>query len=321
MRFDNRALKEAARKSLARSSCDHRRLVLIHTGVVCLANILISLLVFYLNRQIEDTGGIGGLDRRNLLSTVTTVAQLAQTVLLLFWGFGYTSVSIDLARDHIPERDCLLDGFRLVGPILRLTLLKGLLMGGTLFFSIQVASFFFCMTPWADPLMDFTVIYLESTDYAAMEAALIAVLEQIQLPMMGITALVFLVLSVPALCRFRFADLILMDDPSVGAMKAVTGSARLLRHRCGALLRLDLHFWWYHLPYFLLMLLGNVSFLSSYFGFTIPFDSEITSLICTVTASVGLFLLSLWRKSLVRLTYVNAYDLLLDPPEKFRSQL
>jgi hypothetical protein len=196
MRFDNRALKEAARKSLARSSCDHRRLVLIHTGVVCLANILISLLVFYLNRQIEDTGGIGGLDRRNLLSTVTTVAQLAQTVLLLFWGFGYTSVSIDLARDHIPERDCLLDGFRLVGPILRLTLLKGLLMGGTLFFSIQVASFFFCMTPWADPLMDFTVIYLESTDYAAMEAALIAVLEQIQLPMMGITALVFLVLSI-----------------------------------------------------------------------------------------------------------------------------
>lgn len=312
MRFDNRALKEAARKSLAGSSCDHRRLVLIHTGVVCLANILISLLVFYLNRQIEDTGGIGGLDRRNLLSTVATVAQLAQTVLLLFWGFGFTSASIDLARDHIPERDCLLDGFRLVGPILRLTLLKGILLGGVLFFSIQVASFLFCMTPWAGPLMDFTVIYLESTDYAAMEAALLAVLEQIQLPMMGITALVFLVLSVPALCRFRFADLILVDNPSVGAMKAVTGSARLLRHRCGALLRLDLHFWWYHLPYFLLMLLGNISFLSSYFGFTIPFDPEIASLVCTVIASVGLFLLSLWRKRLVRLTYVNAYDLLLD---------
>ena len=73
--------------------------------------------------------------------------------------------------------------------------------------------------------------------------------------------------------------------------------------------------------FLLLMLLGNIGCLSSYFGFTIPFDPEITSLICTVTASVGLFLLSLWRKSLVRMTYVNAYDLLLDPPEKFRSQL
>ena len=316
MKFDHHALKGAAKTSLAGSAFDHRRLVLIHTGAVCLANILIALLVFCLNREIENTSGIGGVDRRNLLSTITAVAQLAQIVFFLFWGFGYTSAAIDLARDHRPEQGVLLDGFRHFGPILRLTLLKGLFMGGVLFFSIQVASFFFCMTPWAKPLLDFTVTYLESTDFVAMEAALLAVLEQVQLPLMGITTLVFIALCVFFLCRFRFADLILMDDPSVGAMKAVTGSARLLRRRCGALLRLDLHFWWYHLPYLLLMLLGNIGFLSSYFGFTIPFDPEITPLICTVAAAVGLFLLSIWRKNPVRMTYVNAYDLLLEsPPE------
>jgi hypothetical protein len=38
--------------------------------------------------------------------------------------------------------------------------------------------------------------------------------------------------------------------------------------------------------------------------------------ICTVAAAVGLFLLSIWRKNPVRMTYVNAYDLLLEsPPE------
>jgi uncharacterized membrane protein len=316
MKFDHHALRGAAKPSLAGSSFDHRRLVLIHTGAVCLANILIALLVFFLNREIESTGGIGGVDRRNLLSTITAVAQLAQIVFFLFWGFGYTSAAMDLARDHRPEQGVLLDGFRHFGPILRLTFLKGLLMGGVLFFSIQVASFIFCMTPWAKPLLDFTVTYLESTDFVAMEAALLAVLEQVQLPLMGITTLVFIALCVFFLCRFRFADLILMDDPSVGAMKAVTGSARLLRRRCGALLRLDLHFWWYHLPYLLLMLLGNIGFLSSYFGFTIPFDPEITSLVCTAAASIGVFLLSLWRKNPVRMTYVNAYDLLLEsPPE------
>jgi hypothetical protein len=316
MRFDNHSLQEAAKRSLAETSFDHRRLVMIHAGALCLANILIALLVFCLNREIENTSGISGVDRRNLLSTITAVAQLAQIVFFLFWGFGYTSAAMDLARDHRPEQGVLLDGFRHFGPILRLTFLKGLLMGGVLFFSIQVASFFFCMTPWAAPLVEFTETYLEATDYAAMEEALLAVIEQIRLPMMSFTAVAFVVLAIVVLCRFRFADLILMDDPSVGAMKAVTGSARLLRRRCGALLRLDLHFWWYHLPYLLLMLLGNIGFLSSYFGFTIPFDPEITSMICTVTASVGLFLLSLWRKNPVRLTYVNAYDLLLEsPPE------
>jgi CRP-like cAMP-binding protein len=51
-------------------------------------------------------------------------------------------------------------------------------------------------------------------------------------------------------------------------------------------------------------------------SFTIPFDPEITSLVCTAAASIGVFLLSLWRKNPVRMTYVNAYDLLLEsPPE------
>ena len=285
MKFDHHALRGAAKTSLAGSAFDHRRLVLIHTGAVCLANILIALLVFCLNREIENTSGIGGIDRRNLLSTITAVAQLAQIVFFLFWGFGYTSAAMDLARDHQPEQGVLLDGFRHFGPILRLTFLKGLLMGGVLFFSIQVASFFFCMTPWAAPLVEFTETYLEATDYAAMEEALLAVIEQIRLPMMSFTAVAFVVLAIVVLCRFRFADLILMENPSVGAFKAITVSARLLRRRCGALLRLDLHFWWYHLPYLLLMLLGNLNTLSAFFGFPVPFDPELTPLICTVAAA------------------------------------
>ena len=216
MKFDHHALKGAAKTSLAGSAFDHRRLVLIHTGAVCLANILIALLVFCLNREIESTSGIGGVDRRNLLSTITAVAQLAQIVFFLFWGFGYTSAAMDLARDHQPEQGVLLDGFRHFGPILRLTFLKGLLMGGVLFFSIQVASFFFCMTPWAAPLVEFTETYLEATDYAAMEEALLAVIEQIRLPMMSFTAVAFVVLAIVVLCRFRFADLIAIQSDRTG---------------------------------------------------------------------------------------------------------
>ena len=313
MRFDNRALTNEARSSLAGTSYDHRRTVLIHAGAACLANVLVALLAFWMDRQIGTTGGIGGADRRALLTTVKTTAQVLLFFFLLFWSFSYTSISIDLARENMPEKDCLLDGFRNIKSILRLTLLKGFLIGGILFFSIQAASFLFCMTPWAKPLIGFTELYLGSTDYQAMEEALMAVIEEVRLPMMILTCVAFVGLGIPILYRFRLADLVLMEDPSVGALRALTGSARLLRHRCGALLRLDLHFWWYHLPWLLCFLLGNVTFFSYLFGIPLPFDEEIVSLVSVVASSLGIFLLSVWKKNLVRLTYVNAFDLLQKP--------
>lgn len=319
MGFHNCVLKESAKKSLSGTSFDHRRMILCWAGAICLMSIAVSFLVFWMNREIETTGGISGIDRRNLLTTTTVVAQLLQAVLLLFLGFGYTSVAIDLARDHLPEKGCLLDGFRHYGVILRLTFLKGTLIGGVLFISIQIGSFLFCMTPMAAPLVEFTETYLESTDYAAMEKALMAVLEQVQQPLMLTVAIVFVGLGIPLLFRFRMADLIVMDDPNLGALKAVTGSAKLLRGKCWMLFRLDLHFWWYHGIYLLLLLLGSAGFLSSFFGISLSFDPDMFALISTIAAAIGMFLLAVWRKNLVRLTYVNAYDFLLDPPREPES--
>lgn len=137
--FDHRTLQDDARHTLRSARRSPKRLIFIHAGIHCLVTVLVALLVFFLNKQIAKTGGLGGLGQRSLLTTVRTVLQLAQMVFLPFWSMGYVSTSIDLARDHSPEPDMLLDGLRKWGVTLRLTLLHILFFGGLLFFSAQAA--------------------------------------------------------------------------------------------------------------------------------------------------------------------------------------
>jgi uncharacterized membrane protein len=318
-RFDHRTLQDDARHTLRSARHSPKRLIFIHAGIHCLVTVLVALLVFFLNKQIAKTGGLGGLGQRSLLTTVRTVLQLAQMVFLPFWSMGYVSTSIDLARDHSPEPDMLLDGLRKWGVTLRLTLLHILFFGGLLFFSAQAASFLFCMTPWAAPLVEFVQKYgavSNITNIGAMEEAFYAVAEQIQVPLMSITALVFAIAAIPFAYRFRLSQLQLMDDPGAGAMRALTGSHKLMKGSYRAMIRLDLHFWWYHLGYLLIYLLGNISPICALLGISLPFATDLFILCTTLISAAALFLLSLWKKNEVSVTYVNAYDILQEPPKE-----
>lgn len=319
IRFDHRALKDAARDSLNSAQHSPKRLILTHAGVYSLVTALVALMVFFLNRQIAETGGLGGLGQRSLLTTVRTVLQLAQMIFLPFWSIGYVSASIDLARDHSPNPNVLLDGFRKWGVALRLILMYVLFFGGILFFSAQAASFLFCMTPWAAPLVEFmqeSAYATQVPDIDAMEDAFLSVVEQIQVPLMSLTAAVFVITAVPFAYRFRLSQLCLMDDPGKGALKALTGSPKLLKGSYGAMIRLDLHFWWYHIPYLLIFLLGNISPICALLGITPPFATDRFILCATLIASAALFLLCWWRKNEVSVVYANVYDILLDPPKR-----
>ena len=318
-RFDHRALKDDARKTLSSARYDPKRLITIHAGTHCLVTAAVALVVFFLNGQIAETGGLGGLGQRSLLTTIRTVLQLAQMIFLPFWSIGYVSASIDLARDHSPEPDMLLDGFRKWGVCLRLMLLHILIFGGVLFFSTQAASFLFCMTPWAAPLVEFVQKYGAVTqipDIEVIEETFYAVVEQIQVPLMSMASGVFLIAALPFAYRFRLSQLQLMDDPGAGALRALFGSGKLMKGSYGAMIRLDLHFWWYHLGYLLIYLLGNIGPICSLLGIRLSFVSDLFILCTTLISAAALFLLCWWNKNEVSVAYVNAYDILQEPPRE-----
>ena len=70
---DRRALKSAARESLAAAPYDPRKLILLHTGVTIAVSLIGTILNFVLSKQIENTGGLGGMGLRSMLSTVQSV--------------------------------------------------------------------------------------------------------------------------------------------------------------------------------------------------------------------------------------------------------
>ena len=317
-RFDYPSLRRATSNSLLKAEYDHKRLVLIHSGAHLLLTVLIAAIVFLLDRRIDGTGGLGGLGQRSVLTTTKTILQLVQLFVLLFWAMGYLSTTLEFSRDEDPDPDSLLAGFRTWGPIIRLTAAMSILFGGLLFIAIEAGTFVFMLTPWAAPLVQVSAEYfatVEALDLQALEALLTPVLEQLQFPISCTCGLVFLALAVPAFYRFRLAPMCLMDHPGKGAFASLAQSAKLMRGNYGAMIRLDLHFWWYHGLYLLIFLVGNYGAdAAEYFSLPVPADTA--QLILTLVCAVCMLALFWWRKNEVSVAYAHAFDILHAPPKE-----
>ena len=318
-RFDYPALKQAAQEDLAHASGDIGRTVLIHTGASVAAVFLLAVLDYFLNQQIGNTGGLSGLDRRALLSTVQTVLRFLYVALLPFWVVGYTFFTLRLSQRKTADPSSLLEGFRRFYAVLRLQLLKVFLIGGVLFFGTQVGYFLFCFTPWAAPLLEVAQTIVESgenVDILALEEDIYNALTQVQVPLLFTMLSAGLLFGAPIYYRFRFADLYLMEYPEEGALRALAGSTRLMRGNYRAMFRLDLHFWWYHSLNLLILLLGCAGMITSFLEIPLPISSDIVSMIGTALFALSSLAVAWWKKNLVRLAYVHAYEILQDPPEE-----
>ena len=174
----------------------------------------------------------------------------------------------------------------------------------------------FMLTPYSTPMMEKLMPLLEDEsllqDAAALEAAMLEVMDSVLVPLLVIFLLVFLVLALPVSYRLRMADRCLLDAPEEGALHAMRQSTRLTKGNCLKLVKLDLSFWWFYLLDALVtavaygdLILGAVTEKSSdvtYFGF------------------FGLYLLYqlglyCWRRNQVETTYALAYEALRAPRE------
>ena len=316
-RFDHSALKQAAREDLSQASADAGRTVLIHTGASAAAIVLLAVLDYFLNRQIGTTGGLSGLDRRALLSTVQTVLRFLYVTLLPFWLIGYTFFTLRLSQRNNAGPASLLEGFRRFNTVLRLLFLKSFLIGGVLFFGIQVGYFLFCFTPWAAPLLEVAQTILESgesVDILLLEEDMFNALMEVKVPLLITTLLTALVFGAPIFYRFRLSDLHLLEYPEEGAFQALAASTRLMRGSYGAMLRLDLHFWWYHGLHLLVLLLGSAGIFIPFAGIQLPIPSDVVPVITATLFALFSLALAWWKKNPVRVAYVHAYEILQDPP-------
>ncbi len=319
---DRSSLKQAAGVSLSQASYDPKLLILLHTGVILLVNVLLALVDYLLAQQIGTTGGLSGLGMRSFLTTVQSVLQLAQVIFLPFWQIGYLFAVLKISRGEPADPRSLTEGFRHLGPVLRLKLLQGLLYGGIAVICVYAGTFLYLMTPGASSLMR-QMLYLmmdssimENPD--TLQAALYTAMEGHIVPLLLISLAVFLCGSAPVFYHYRLADMILMDRPSKGALHALRTSRKMMKGNCMAMVKLDLGFWRFYLLEGLALALCYGDFLLAALGVALPGPAAVHYFAFLILSLLAQLWLYWWRKNEISVTYAKAYAALLSvSPEVF----
>lgn len=298
----------------------HKRLALIWAGVTTAVTVAVLTLSFLLDGQIADTGGLGGIGLRSVLSTAQQILSLLAALALPIWQLGYIRAMLLTSRQERAEPATLLDGFRRFGPVVRLMLLEAVLYVGLGMLCIYAGGMVLSMTPLAAPMEEFAQAnadallagQLDSLDRLAMLKAMT--------PMLLGCGVLYGLMVIPLNYRLRLSRLLMMDDPGCGAMLAAMGSFRVMRGNCLALLRLDLRFWWFYAAQVAVAVVAYGDLLLPVLGVTLPFTDTVAYFLFNLVAH-GLQLLLMWQCcNRVQVSYCRFYDgllgLALPEPEK-----
>ncbi len=309
-KFNYAALKANARQALAQSEYPHRKLALIHSGAVVVLSLLVTLMGWLCTSQMRNAGGLGGMDQRIFLKTVQGVLKTLRLLVLPFWCLGYVYTALALSKRECAAPGSLLEGFRRWSQSFRFTAMVAILILGLAFLCIQLSTSIFLATPLAQPLLE---AFFTIKDQAVLAETLAEASAQFMPTIGAISIFVFLLLSYPLVLRFRFAPACLMASSREGAIKSLGKSIQLMRGKYWAMIKLDLHFWWYHLLNLLTGALLWSDMLTDYLELSLPPELAWVYPVCAAVGGLGSLALFCWRGNLVNLIYLNTCNRTPDP--------
>lgn len=298
-------------KSLkARAGVCPRKLVFLHTAVAVGGAFVLSVLDLILMRQVDQTGGLSGMQARAVLESVRVILQYAITFLLPFWELGFTYTVLRLARGQQADPGSFLEGFRRFGPAFRLMLLRAVLYITIAMACLNVSIMVFTLTPLSGELNRLLDSLMARTQdvQVLMEQLPVAQMQKAILPGIVLFAVIYGAVMVPLLYRLRLAELAVMDKPGTGAFAAVKCSNQAMRGNAWSLFRVDLRFWWFYLLQILVAALCYGDTLLRLAGVQIPVSEDVGFfLFYSLYAVCQLALHTLfWGR--VQTTYALIYD-------------
>lgn len=308
-------LKAESRRGLDQS-VHQQNIALVYSAGLVGSAVLVLILDYFLSEMISGTGGLGNLGTRTILSTLQSMLPILQMLVLLGWNAGYALSVLQMIRRQQPDRNTLASGFSLFFPMLRCMLLEGIL-----YFNLVIISFFlsvqiYSFTPWAKEVMQLLEPMLpammENPDTFILEEAILLPALMNMLPMVLMFAVLYLALSLPISYRLRFSTFCLVDAPRGGAMRAMHSSRMMLRRNCWKLIRIDLHFWWYHG----LLALASLIQMLPLMGFVLPVGFDATYYLCYGIYLAVVFALYVLARNRVEGTYAATYEALREKPKE-----
>ena len=319
MTLSSRDLKNTAHEKLQNAK-NQKDIILLYAAITLGLGLVILLLQLTLNQKISHTGGLSGMNSRNMLSALSNFLPLVSSLLTMCLGFGYMGGMLRISRVQYASRNALKTGFERFWPLLRLKLLLGAILLGLGIGASYLASLIFMLSPFSDSFLDAVApavsggSLLTGGTITLDEAALDAVTASG--PLIVIFLALILAFVVPMLYRFRMADYVLYDHPEAGAMYALRESRKMMQGSRWQLFRLDMSFWWYYLITVLATVLAYGDVLLSLAGVSLPLDDTVSYLLFYLLSVAATFAQLYFLRNPMEVTYALAYDQLKPKEEK-----
>lgn len=302
----------ACRKLEGKASA--KQIILIYTGVMLGLSLLVTTVNHLLGLGIDKTGGLSNMGTRAVLDTFRQVLPLVQSVIAMCLDLGYCAAMLRVARDQYVSHRTLKLGFERFWPLLRLSILRGLILMGAMVGSIYLGTVVYLLTPLSDSAMD--LLEPVMANMTAMDPSIVLdgelynQLLSAMAPCFIICGVVALVVVVPLWFQYRMAGYVLIDKPGIGAFMALHESKLLMRKNRLNLFKLDLSLWYYPAILALAAVIGYGDLLLPMVGVNLPLSSEV--------AFFGFYFLNLLCQGVVyyllrnqvEVTYCLAYDAL-----------
>ena len=316
---DRHSIHESANRALAQAQGEPRKILLIYLCIVTGLSLVMSALSVLLSNRIADTGGLGNLGLRSILSTGQAILPLVQMLILLGLEMGYCSTVLRISRGQPVSQETLFGGFRRFFPLLRATILQYLFYFALAFLCMYISIYIFLMLPMSSrfydlmmPLVD-SVSTLEGT--LTLDEATLTAAYGTMMPLLWIFLGMFLLVFIPMYYNFRMVTYRLIDEPYPRARLALRESRIMMRRNRFALFRLDLSFWWFYAMQVLVMVLCYGDVLLPLCGITLPF-SDTVSYFLFLSLSLALqFAVYYFAMNRIAVTYAVAYATLLPKQE------
>lgn len=298
---------------------DGKRIVLIYSGLVLGLSVLVSLVNYVLGLQISQSGGLSNMGTRTVLSAVQAMLPVAQMAVVLCIDLGYVAAMLRIARGQYVSPQTLRLGFDRFWPLLRLTLIKGLIFFGIGFASVYAATFIYMLTPLSRSAVEILMPLLNQSSILdtglLLDDATYLQLMSAMAPVMVIFGLIYCALAIPVVYQYRMSDYLLIDRPGQGAMAALRESRKMMRGNRFRLFRLDLSLWWYYAAMLGAMVVCYGDQLLPMLGITFPWSEEVSYFLFYALYLALQLAIYYFLRNRVEVTYALAYDA-LRPQEK-----
>lgn len=312
---DRSAIHQTAEHSLANAKGDPKKILLIYLAIITGLSLAVAGVSILLSNRIADTGGLGNMGLRSVLSTAKSVLPLVQSVILLGLEMGYYTMALNITRGEPISNDTLFGGFRRLFPLLRAQILLSFLYLGLGLLAVYPGAYIFLMLPISEGFYEVLTPIMESASQLTGtitidEASMVAISEAME-PALWIMGTLFLLLFIPTNYRYRMVTFRLIDQSRPGALRAMRESRAMMHRNRFALFRLDLSLWWFYALQGLTVALCYSDMLLPILGITLPWSESVSYFVFLCLSLLVQFVVYYLFMNRVSVTYATAYGALL----------